>query len=76
METTANVVVIATDQLLKHKQPHTSEKSYIENKNILQIVQMQYSQSHTQIKTCIYIYTVSSTNIGTLGKYEQRQLWK
>ncbi len=21
-------------------------------------------------------YTVSSTNIGTLGKYEQRQLWK
>ncbi len=22
------------------------------------------------------IYTVSSTNIGTLGKYEQRQLWK
>ncbi len=23
-----------------------------------------------------YYYTVSSTNIGTLGKYEQRQLWK
>ncbi len=26
--------------------------------------------------TYIYIYTVSSTNIGTLDKYEQRQLWK
>ncbi len=24
----------------------------------------------------VYIYTVSSTNIGTLDKYEQRQLWK
>ncbi len=22
------------------------------------------------------VYTVSSTNIGTLGKYEERQLWK
>ncbi len=24
----------------------------------------------------IYVYTVPSTNIGTLGKYEQGWLWK
>ncbi len=28
------------------------------------------------IKWPAHIYTVSSTNIGTLDKYEQRQLWK
>ncbi len=30
---------------------------------------------HTPL-TSLYIYTVPSTNIGTLDKYEQRRLWK
>ncbi len=30
----------------------------------------------TETKISIYLSTVSSTNIGTLDKYEQRQLWK
>ncbi len=28
------------------------------------------------ICVCVCVCTVSSTNIGTLDKYEQRQLWK
>ncbi len=34
--------------------------------------EVSYAQDAFNLKTL----TVSSTNIGTLGKYEQRQLWK
>ncbi len=43
--------------------------------------QKHYSDSHVLIISCtnsdfLEDYTVSSTNIGTLGKYDQRRLWK
>ncbi len=28
------------------------------------------------IVLCVYIYTVMAKHIGTLGKYDQRRLWK
>ncbi len=35
-----------------------------------------HSQKVIEIALEKKIYTVPSTNIGTLGKYEQRRLWK